>query len=142
MDLAHHPDPASREAVDQVDLPQRPRPVERPGVDAGDLLGQLRVGPGRSQGNLAHVELEVEVGIVDPVAVVEVEGNRGEAPAEGRHQWEAFGDELLEARQGQLAAGRGRRIEDRQRPDVPVVARVLERQELLIERGELAHQLL
>jgi hypothetical protein len=85
MDLAHHGHPVARQAVHQVQLPQRLRPVQRTGVDPGHLFGQLGVGSGRSQGDLADVELEVEVRIVDPVAVVEVERDLGQPPAKWRH---------------------------------------------------------
>jgi hypothetical protein len=79
-----------------MDLPQRPRAIERAGEDPRHLLGQLLVGSAGRQRQLAYVEVQVEVSVVDPVAIVEVEGNRHEAPAKRRHQREAFGDQQLE----------------------------------------------
>ena len=64
------------QALDDVALPQRPAPVERTADDAGHELGDLLVAPGRRHRGVAHVEVEVEVGVVDPVRVVEVERAR------------------------------------------------------------------
>ena len=69
----------SVEAVDQVQLPQRPRAVERAREDPRHLLGDLLVGRRRRDRQLAHVVLEVEVRIVDPVRVVEPERHRASA---------------------------------------------------------------
>jgi hypothetical protein len=139
VDLAHHGDAVARQSVDQVQLPEGSRSIEGPCVDPRHLLGQLGVGSRRGQRDLAHVKLEVEVRIVDPVAVVEVERHLGQPPPERRHEREALGDQVLEPRQRQPAVlGRGR-VVDRERAHVTVVARVLEREELLVERGELAH---
>ena len=61
----------ARQAVDQVQLPQRPAAVERPGVQPGGLVGELAVVAGLGQGQLADVELDVEVGVLDPVRLVQ-----------------------------------------------------------------------
>ena len=94
------------EPVDQVQLPQRPGAVERAGEDPRDLLGELLVGPGRRQGELADVEVEVEVAVVDPVGVVEPERHLGEAPAHRRQQRQPLGDHLLHVGELELAARR------------------------------------
>ena len=73
MDLRHQRDVPVRQPMDQVHLPQRSRAVERPREDPRDLLGQLAVGRRRRQRQLAHVVLEVEVRIVDPIWVVQAE---------------------------------------------------------------------
>jgi hypothetical protein len=44
----------------------------------------------------------------------------------------------MEIDQRELGARRRRRVEDRQPPDVPIVARILKGQELLVKSGELA----
>ena len=107
VNLAHHRDSVAGEAVNQVQLPQRPGAVQRPGVDARHLLGQLSVGPRRRQGDLANVELEVEVRVVDPVGVVEVERHLRQPPPERRHEGEPLGDQALESWQRQLAVRGG-----------------------------------
>ena len=77
-------DVAGLEPVDQVELPQRVGAVERARRDARDLLGELVVGAGRRERDLADVEVQVEVDVVDPVGVVEAERDLGEAPAQRR----------------------------------------------------------
>src|SRR3954454_9258852 len=73
VDLRQQRDVAVRQAVDQVDLPQRAVAVERAGEDAGDGLGEPAVVAGRRDGGLADVEVEVEVGVLDPVRQVDAE---------------------------------------------------------------------
>jgi hypothetical protein len=84
VDLGQQRYAAVLEAVDQIHLPQWPRAVERPGEDARHLLGQFRVGRRGRQRQLAHVVLEVEVGIVDPVRVVESQRHVPQPPAKRR----------------------------------------------------------
>ena len=61
------------QALDDVHLPQRPVEVERAGDQPGDLDAQLPPVAGLGQGDVADVELEVEVRVLDPVRMVEVE---------------------------------------------------------------------
>ena len=79
MDLGQQRDVPIVKAVDQVGLPQRPRPVQRSREDARHLLGELLVAGRRGERELADVVLEIEVGVIDPVGVVEPEA----APASG-----------------------------------------------------------
>jgi hypothetical protein len=77
-------DAVALEAVDEVELPEWAGAVQRPGDDAGDLLGEhARIAGGRER-QLADVEVEVEVGIVVPVGVVEPERDVDESPAKRR----------------------------------------------------------
>ena len=68
--------------MDHVQLPQRPRAVERSSGEPGDLLGELVIVARGGQRQLTHMEIEVELGRLDPVGVVERERDLGEAPAE------------------------------------------------------------
>ncbi len=139
VDLGQHRHDAVLEPVDQIQLPQRPGAVERPGDDPRHLLGELLVGARRRQRELADVEVEVEVRVVDPVRVVEAERHLGQTPAHRRQQRQPLGEHLLDVGELELAARGGARIEDRDPADVPALARVLEREELGVEAGQLAH---
>jgi hypothetical protein len=125
--------------VDEVQLPQRPRAVERARDDPRHLLGELFVTARGGQGELAHVEVEVEVDVVDPVGIVEPERHLGRTPAQGRQQRQPLGQKQLDVLDRQLAPRRGRRVEDGQAGHMAVLARVLQRQELRVEAGELSH---
>lgn len=71
VDLGVDRQPPSGKTGDQVQLPQGTPTIERPGVQSGGLLGQLTVVARRGQGDLADVELDIEIRIVDPVGLVE-----------------------------------------------------------------------
>jgi hypothetical protein len=85
------------------------------------------------------VEVEVEVGVLDPVRQVEVERHGREPPAERRQQVEPLADQPAEVRDGQLAAGRGARVVDREAGDVAVRPRGLHGQELRVDARQLPH---
>src|SRR5204863_8931374 len=69
VDLREEGDATALEPVDEVELPQRPAAVERAGEDASDGAGELAVVAGRRDGAVADVEVEVEVGVLDPERV-------------------------------------------------------------------------
>ena len=54
-------------------FPERAGPIQWPGVQAGDLDAELAPVAGFGQGDMAHVEFEVEVIIVDPVGMIEIQ---------------------------------------------------------------------
>ena len=85
------------------------------------------------------MEVEIEVGVVDPVVVVEVERHLCQPPPEWRHQRQPLGDQGLQVRARDLAARRGRRVEHGERSDVAEVPGVLEREELLVKGCQLTH---
>jgi hypothetical protein len=87
------------------------------------------------------VEIEVEVRVVDPVAVVEAERDLDQAPPKRRDERQALGDQVLQVGELEDAARRRRRIDDRHAADVPVVARAFEGQELRVDGRQLAHRL-
>ena len=139
VDLREHRRAVRSEPVDQVHLPERARAVERPRDDARHLLGELLVVARRRERQLAHVEVEVEVGVVDPVRVVEPERHLGEPPAQRRQQRQALGDQVVHRLERQLAVRARGGVEDGQPADVPALARGLERQELGVDARELSH---
>ena len=139
MNLREQPHASVLETVDQVELPQRLGAVERAREDPSDLLGELRIRGRRGQRQLAHVVLQVEVRVVDPVGVVEPERNLGEAPAQRGQQRQPVDQQVLEVGALEPAAGRRGRVDHRHAGDVPVLAWGLQREELRVEGGELAH---
>jgi hypothetical protein len=127
--------------VDHVQLPQRAGAVERAREDPRHGLGELAVAARRRHGGLADVEVEVEVGILDPVGVVEAERNADQPPAERRQQVDAPRHQPADVRDRQLAARCGRRVVDGEPAHVPVGPGGLHRQELGVQAGQLSHGL-
>jgi hypothetical protein len=118
VDLQQHGEAAHRqveeavEALDHVHLPQRALQVQRPGVDARGLDAELAPVAGLGQGDVAHVVFDVEVLVLDPVGIVEVERHAQDLLAEHRQLAEpAFdmGQDLLEAHLAARAPWTGRR---------------------------------
>ncbi len=127
------------EPLDHVQLPQRPGAVQRPGVQARDGLAQLGLGARGRDGRLAHVEIEVEVRVLDPVGLVEPERDVDQLPAEGRKQMQPLGEHPADVLRAQVAARRGGRVVDGQAGHVAVGPRVLYGQELRVEARQLLH---
>ena len=138
MGLGDRGDVAVLEALDHVHLPQRAAAVERSAEDVGRELGQLGGAAGSRQGRPSHVVVDVEVGVLDPQRVVELERDLDEAPPERRQQVEPALDELDHLLEG-VAAGDGGRVEDGRRRHVHVDRRRLEIEEGGIESGEPLH---
>ena len=86
---------ATVDTFDDVQLPQRASTIERAPVDAADRLAELLGSAGRRDRVVADVEVDVEVGILDPVRQVEPERNLDEAPPERRQLVDPFEDQLL-----------------------------------------------
>ena len=74
------------ETLDDVELPQRAVEVERPRVQPGRLDAQLAPVARLRQRDVPDVELEVEVGVVHPVRMVEIERHPGELLPVRRHE--------------------------------------------------------
>jgi hypothetical protein len=139
VDLRQQRHAPALEPVDHVQLPQRPAAVERPGEDALDGVPQLLVVAGRRHRGVADVEVDVEVGILDPVRIVEPERNRDEPARERRKEVQALTDEAGDACVGDLAARRGRRVVHGKAAHVPVGPGCLDREELGVQARELLH---
>ena len=84
-------DPAVLETLDHPELPERPAAVERRRVQVRDQLGELLVRAGGRHRNVSHVEVEVEVRVLDPVRVVEPERHLDDAAAERRQEVQPLG---------------------------------------------------
>ena len=126
------------ETLDHVGQPQRPRAIERPRDDARDDLGELVVAPGRRDGRVAHVEVQIEVGVLDPVGMVEPERDLDQAPAQRLEEVQAL-LELRAPRRVGVIAGRVRPRVDRQPRDVSELRTRLEMQERRVQSRELLH---
>ena len=83
--------------MDQVDLPQRAAPVEVAGVQPGRLLGELLVVTWRGEGQLPDVIFDVEVGVLDPVRLIEAERHVDEPATERRDQVQPRLDQVGQA---------------------------------------------
>jgi len=73
VDLGQDGEAVAGQALDDVALPERAVAVERAGDDPGDELLDLLVRAGWRDRRVPDVELEVEVGVLDPERVVEAE---------------------------------------------------------------------
>ena len=82
VDLRDEADLAVFEPLEEVQLPQRTASVERQAGDVGDDLGQLAHRARRADRTPVDVRFEVEVGVLDPHRVPEVERNGDEPAAE------------------------------------------------------------
>ena len=85
------------------------------------------------------MEVDVEVRVLDPVWVVEAQRDLRQAPVQRRQQREALGHERADVIDLEPAAGALGIVQDGERADVPALAGSLEREELRIEAGQLAH---
>ncbi len=101
------------ETLDDVQLPQRPIEIEGPRHESGDLDAELPPVTRPGQGDVPYVELQVEIGIVNPVGMIEVERHPHEALAEHPGLVKAAVDVGEDPLERHLAAGRGRRIVNR-----------------------------
>jgi hypothetical protein len=129
------------QAVEQVELPQRPGAVEGARADPRDRLGDLALVAGRRDRRLAHVVLDVEVGVLDPVGQVEVERDLDEPPAKRRNEVQPLLHAAPQVLDGHRPAGGGRRVVDPEHADVAERPRRLDPQEVRVEARQLVHDL-
>jgi hypothetical protein len=125
------------EALDEPALPQRLRAVELLRVDPRGEPVELLLGAGRRQRAVTDVVLEVEVVVVDPQRPSGLERRVREPLPIARHEVQTRADVLQhggERRRGTL--------EDRDRADVHVRARVLLMEERGVHGGESIEVLL
>ena len=141
VDLRQQRDAAVRQAVDDVELPQRPRPVGRAGEDARDCLGDLAVVPRGRERGLPDVEVQVEVGVLDPVGQVQPERDAHEPPVERRQEMKPLFDEPRDLLDAEPAARGGDGVVDREPSDMAEGPSGLHCQELRVEARQLPHPL-
>ena len=104
-----------------------------------DLGPELSPIPGTGQGQLTDVELDVKVGVVDPVGPIEVEWRTYQLAPQGQCPRKAslhLLDDLIERR---LAVWRGRRIVNARHAEMVGCTRCLGRQKGRVNHAELAH---
>ena len=130
---------AALEPLDHVELPQRTAAVEGARDEARALLAQLPRVARRRQPDVAHVEVEVEVRILDPVGMIEAQLHLHQAPPIRRQQVQPVLDQLLDVVEAD-GSRRGGRVEDGEAGDVPVGGGRLHVEEARIEPGELLHR--
>src|SRR6185437_12231124 len=103
------------EALDDPEFPERLVAIEALREEAACELLQLLVPARRRKRGVAHVELEIELGVVDPYRPPDVERHEREPLAVARDAIEARGDQVDQV------AVRGRRsLEDGDRADMHV----------------------
>ena len=94
--LADDREAVAVEALDQPQLPERLAAVELLGEDPRRQVAQLLLGARRRQRGLAHVVVEVEVGVVDPDRPALAEGDEAQLLAEAGDEVQARGDVVAE----------------------------------------------
>src|SRR5690606_318074 len=120
------------QSLDDVQLPQRTPPVQCSAVQPRDLGGELTVVAGRRQRDLADVVVEVDLPVRRQVRVIQPERHRDQAAAQRRREVEPPAQQVHQVFPGDRAAGRVRRVEDRQPCDVREVGGGLEVEELRV----------
>ncbi len=106
VDLGHHGKASLWQPLDVVEplddgeLPERFGEVERPGMQPRNLDAELSPVTGLRQPDVTHVILEVEVAILDPVRVIQIERHVDQLLAKRSRQVQAaleVGEDVLEA---------------------------------------------
>ncbi len=130
------------EPLDDVRFPERLAAIQRTRMQARNLDAELAPVTRLRQRDVPHVELDVEVAILDPPRAVEHPGHGHEPAAEMREALDARREEAQHVLEPHLAARRRRRVVDTEAGDVHVVVAALELQERVIEAGQLSHVLI
>ncbi len=129
------------ESLDDPCLPQRAVTGQLAARDIGDERRELRFTARCRQCGAAEVEIEIEVGILDPDRVVQPERHFDDATPQRPDQVEPRRHDLADALVGEPAR-RGRRIDDRDAHDVHVGRWCLQREERGVETREALHGVL
>ena len=127
------------EAFQHVEFPQRPVGIQRAGMQARDLNAQLPPVTGMRQGDVAHMELDVEIRILEPVGVVQIARHIGQPLAEGACQMQAAFVVPQDFLERQHPAGNRRLVVDGDRADMHWRVLGLEIQKCGVQRAELFH---
>jgi hypothetical protein len=128
------------EPLDHGEFPRRAFEIQRAGEDTRGLDAQLPPVSRRGQRNMADMVFEVEIGVLDPIGIVEVEGHAHHALAHGLGELQtAFekGEDILEADE---TSGRSRGVVDQDRSDVHRRVARFQRDEARIHALELLHR--
>jgi len=136
--LRHHGDGTVLEAFDHPHLPQRPGAVEGNARDVAAQLGQFVAAAGGGECDAMAVPVDVEVGVLDPHGVVEVELRVLQLAPERGNRFGARAELRLEL--GERVATRNRRhVENDDSADVEELRRRFEVEEGRVETAESLH---
>ena len=138
MDLGDDPYAILLQALHHPELPQGPGAIEGRTGDLARHLAELPASTGGGAADAPDVVVDVEVGIVHPNRMVEVQRNLHQPSTKRRNQVEAVGDELLDLLE-RVAARHGVGIEHHGHGHVHVVGGGLEVQKRGVEPGESFH---
>ena len=127
--------------LDHVDLPQRVAAIQSPADEAGDQLDQLVVRSGGGERRLAQMKLQVEVRVLDPERMVQLERYLDEPAAQRFHVRQAPGQLVPQGFVGR-PVGIGRTGENPQAADVAERRPRLHVQETGVDPAQLLHELL
>jgi hypothetical protein len=117
VDLRVEADPAIGETLDHVELPERPAAVEQARMEPRGERLELGERARLRQHQIADVVVDVDVVVVNPDRIREVERHQRELAREDRREVHALRDVVLD-RLVPVAAVVGRRLEQVQAADV------------------------
>lgn len=132
----------SIETFDDVHLPQRSTAIERTCVQARNLVHQLAPVAWLGQRQVAHVELEIDLRILDPVGPVESQRNHRQAPPEDGRDMQSRAEMPKDVLERDLALGRRRWVVDAERRYVIERVPLLGVEDETVGSGELFHVIL
>jgi hypothetical protein len=92
-------DGTAGEALDHVNLPPRAPPVEILGGELRCEVGELALVARRRDRDVTQVVVEVEIGVLDPVGMVEPERHAHETATERSDEVEPLDEELAHPRE-------------------------------------------
>jgi hypothetical protein len=133
-------DLAVLEAVDDVHLPQRAAAVEQRGVQPRDQRVELLHRPGAAQGRAAHVVVEIDIVVLDPHRIGQLEGHLRELAVEQAAQVHALADQRLHVLVV-VALVAFRQLEQHEAADVHRRLRRFEMQEGRVHAAQMIHRL-
>jgi hypothetical protein len=96
VDLGQHRHPAALEALDHPELPEGLPTVELDAHQVADQVPELLGASGRRDADAAHVQVDVEVRVLDEHRSIDAERHLDEAPAELGREVQPLGDPLLQ----------------------------------------------
>ena len=129
VDLEDEGEAAALEPLEHPALPERPGAIEARGRDAGHGVAELIGVPGLRERRVSQVEVEVELGIVDPDRMA-LDRNPAQLLAQSRQLRKSRCDDLADAREidAALRRAQGARLEDQDHPRMGTPARGLDRE--------------
>ena len=127
------------EPFDDIGLPQRPSHIQGSRMQPRHENAQLAPVAGLRQRDMAHVEFEVEIPILDPVGSIQAKGVVAQLAPEHRRLVKIALENAQDVPEPDLAAGRRGLIVKHDRGDVQRRAVALHLHEAVVHFGELFH---